>query len=491
MIADDTPEPILARANRGYRSTLLSQAVRVACKAGAVVVLARVVSPAEHGLFAMAASLTLVLVLFRDLGLGVIAVQTPELSEEQKTTLWRAHVVIGVALTLATAALAPAVARFYGEPRVQPLLFAMSASLLLIGLNAWPRVLLARDLRFAELNRLETLAAVIGTVAMISAAALGAGAFSFVVFLLVSEAVNLVEAWRICRWRPRAPVRWESLRGLLRHGANLTGYNVLVYFLSQIDTLLMGRWFGAHALGLYTRPGQLLLLAHVHLGTPLNQVLLATLSRLGVASPDFVRHIRETANLIVHLTLPLAVICALVPEPIIRWVLGPGWPEAAPLLRWLAISAGAGFLTATIYPLCVATGHTRRLALMSAAALPVIAAGIWLGRAHGPAGLAAGVALANFALLLPRLWWATHATPVRLRDLANAFRGPLALSSALGAGMAAATNLISTGQPVLPLAGGALGVLALCALWPGLRDELRAVWRFRPGANAFETRTAR
>lgn len=492
MIAvDEVPEPVLDRAARGYRSTLVSQALRVACKAVSVVVLARLVSPAEHGVFAMAASLTLVLVLFRDFGLGAAAVQAPELSEEQKTTLWHAHAAIGVGLTVLTAALAPAVARFYGEPRVSPVLWAMSGSMLLIGLHAWPRVLLARELRFAELNRLETLAAVIGTGAMIVAGALGAGAFAFVAFLLVSEMVILVESWRVCRWRPRAPGRWASLRGLWRHGADLTGYNVLGYFLQQLDTLLMGRWFGAYSLGLYTRPGQLLVLANTHVSAPLNQVLLATLARLGRASPDFTRHVRETANLLAHLTLPLAAACAVAPDLIVVAVLGHGWPEAAPLLRWLAVSAALSYLTAIVYPLCVATGHTRRLALMAAAALPVIWIGLWLGRAHGPAGLAAGVALANLALLAPRLAWAVHGTPVKLRDLAAAFFGPLALAVALGAGMAgarwalgASTHVTApTALLIIALGGGAVAALALSAAWGGLRGELRHVWRLRPGAH--------
>ena len=480
MISDDgVLAPLLDQAAQGYRATLLSQGVRLACKAVSVVVLARLVSPVDHGLFAMAASLFMLLALFRDLGLGAAAVQARTLSEEQLSTLWRVHAVLGVALTVLAVALAPVLAAFYHEPRVARLAASMSVGLLLVGLNAWPRVLLTRQLRFAELNRLETLAAVIGTGAAIVAGALGAGAYAFVAFLLASEIVSLIEAWRVCRWRPSAAARRDSLRGIWRTGFNLTGYNVLLYFQQQLDTLLMGKWFGAGALGLYNRPAQLLALPLQHATAPLTQVLMAALSRLGTDSPEFARHVRATANLIAHLTLPLAVVCLTLPHETVRLILGAAWPDAAPLLRWLAVSAATSYLAATIYGVSVASGHSQRLALMSVVALAANGLGLWIGRAHGPVGLAAGLAGSNLMLLGPRLWWAARGTPLRLGDFAAAFSGPLVLAAVTAAGVLITHRLIGEANWLVrfgvSLAGGAATAVALVIAWPRLRDEWRYV----------------
>jgi PST family polysaccharide transporter len=481
---DGAPEPLPAPTAPNFRATLLTQAVRVLCKAVSVVVLARLVSPADHGLFAMAASVTYLLVLFRDLGLGTAAVQARELTEEQRTTLLWLHVGLGAVLTVATVVLVPGAAAFFQEARIQPLLAVMSVSFLLIGLNAWPRVLLFRDLRIAEVSRLETWAAVGGTLAMLLAGVAGAGAYSFAVFLLVSEAIALLAAWRICRWRPSAPARWASVRPLVHTGASLTGYNLLVYVAQQIDTLLMGKWFGALSLGLYSRPNQLLALPTLHLATPLTQVLLATLAREPPSSPAFARHVRETANLIAHLTLPLAVVCAVLPHEVVRLVLGTAWPDAAPLLRWLAASAAVSYLTATLYAVGVASGHARRLAVMAAVSLLTITCGVWVGRRYGPMGFAAGLAAANLALFVPRLWWGIHGTPVRLPDYFAAFFGPFGLGLALAGGMVAGREFAG---PInwlerlgVALLGGAVAAGLLAALWPRLRTELRNVWRLRP-----------
>lgn len=487
MIPEDAaPEPALAQAASGYRATLVSQAVRLFCKMGGVVVLARLVSPAEHGLFAMAASLTLLLTLFRDFGLGAAAIQSPALGEAQKTALLWLHAGLGVGLAGLTLLLAPAAAAFYHEPRVRPLLFVMSASFVLNGINAWPRTLLHRELQFVALNRVETLGAVIGTAIMIAAGAFGAGAFAFVAFLLASEAVMLAAAWRLCRWRPRQPAQWRGLSALGRTGFNLTGYNFLLYILQQADTLLMGRWFGAAPLGLYNRAGQLLVQPSTHVAVPFSQVLFATLARLGPGSPDFARHFRETTNTILHLTLPLTVTCLVLSHEVVLVVLGSAWPDAAPLLRCLAVSSLTGYLASTIYPLCVTTGGSNRLFHLAALALPVTLVALWLGRSHGPLGLAAALAGANLLLLGPRLWWASRGTPVSLRDFAEAFIGPVGVAGALAVGLRigqlAAANaglglqLLSSGL------GGALAVAGCGLVWPRVRQEMQRLWAHRPFA---------
>lgn len=492
LVNRTTPDaaPVLARANAGYLSTLLTQGVRVACKLAGLVVLARLVSPADHGVFAMAASFTLLLSLLRDGGTGVAAIQAPHLGEGQQTALLQLHVLLGFVLAGATWILAPSVATFYRSPELVPLLHLMSAGFVINGLNAWPRNLLGRDLRFGELNRLETVGAAAGTLAMIVAAWLGAGAAAFAWFLLISEAVMGLLAWTWCGWRPRTAANWREIAPLLRTGLHLTAGNFLAQLLAIADTLGFGRWLGAGALGPYNRAGQLLQQPIQLIAVPFGQVLLATLSRLGPTSPAFAPHLRDMANAIAHLTLPAAAICVALPDFIVRLVLGAAWPDAAPLLRWLALGATATLLTATVQPLCVATGRAHRLTGLAAFALATTAAALWVARDRGPSGLAGAVALANLALILPRLWWATRNSPVRLRDYAKAFAGPLIQAVALAAGLATGrwamaaitdrTSLIVAGA----LSGGMIAFALAMAARQATRVELARVRALLPSLRA-------
>jgi PST family polysaccharide transporter len=469
-------ESTLTRAASAYRTTLLSHALRLLCKIAGVVVLARLVSPADHGLFAMAASVTFFLTLFRDFGTSGAAIQASALSEGQMTALFRLHLLLGLALAGLTLVFAPIAAAFFHEARLVPLLATMSIAPVLIGAGSWPRTLLMRELHFREVNRLETAGAVAGTIAMMAAGMLGAGAYAFVVFLIVSEAIMVFGAWRYCPWRPRGPADWPGIRPLARTGLQLTGYHLLLYGVQQADTLLMGRWFGAVALGLYNRAGQLLIQPATHLAAPFNQVLLSTLSRLGAHSPSFANHFRGTTNVIAHLTLPVAIVCLVLPHEVVRLVLGAAWPEAAPLLAWLAVNAALSLLSSSTYALCVASGHSARLAPMAGVTLLVTVIALWLGRGQGPVGLAAALAVGNLVLFIPRLWWSAAGTAVSLRDFAATFAGPLVISTALAGGLFAGRALASHAgvvpRTLIAIAGG-LATTALCVLvWPRVRREL-------------------
>lgn len=466
------------------RSMLVAQVLKVLCKLASVLVLARLVSPADHGLFAMASSLVLLLALFRDAGLGAAAVQAATLTSSQLNTLLWCHLGLGTLLTLVTVALAPLTARFYEAVEVRPLLLTMSVSFLLIGAGGFARSQLERAARFSDTSRIESIAAIIGTLSMIAAAFGGAGAYSFVVFLLVSETVATVLAWRAWSWRPSERPRWSSVGSLLRVGTDVTAYQVIAYFVQQLDGIVVGRLFGAQSLGFYNRSNQLLSLPNLHVATPLNQVALVTLSRLGRDSRDFVTHARQTATLVAHLVLPLYTIAIVLPDETIRLILGQQWLDAAPLLRLLSIAAAAGTLTALGYAINVAAGQTRRLVISAAVSLPLTAGAIAWGAGYGPRGIAAGIAIVNMGLLLPRLWWALRELPHGFAHYIQGLIGPTAAAGAAALGLLAGRHFAADQtwpwRLASGIAGGALCEVTLIFCWPRLRSEWREVMRSLP-----------
>ncbi len=486
MITDAAgPAPTPDHATAGSRYTLLTQLVRVGCKALSVVLVARLVSPADHGVYAMAASVTLFLYLFLDLSLGAAVVQSPSLDEPRCSALLRVHVVLGVVLALATLAAAPLASRFYAAPSLAPLLATLSLGFLFNAVGGLPRALLARRLDFRALNRVETVATLVATVAMIVAALLGAGAWTFVVFSLVSEALTSALAWRACSWRPQGPADFAATRPILRNGWRIARYHQLNYFVQQLDVIVAGRLFGPHALGLYNRASQLLGLPLLHIAGPLSRVAVAILSRLSPASPRFAIQSLISANVIAHLTLPLAALAAAIPDELVRLILGNQWPAAAPVLRWLAIGAAINHITYLAHALCIASDHARRLTTVALASLPVIAAAVWLGASRGIAGVAFSVAIAQGVLALPRLAWLLRGTGVSTRAFLGALGGPLVVATALGVGASLGRDFATDSAWPIRLATAAIASLIALAgvttVSAPLRTELRRVLDHLPG----------
>lgn len=475
---------LLEEAARGYRTTFVAQLVRVLGKVVSVFVVARLVAPQDYGEFAMAASVFYIVVLFRDLGLGTAAAQATALSAAQLNALFWIHLALGAALTGIALALAPFAARFYETAAVAPLLAVMSLAFLLIGAGGFARAQLTREARFAQVNALENAATVFGTLAMIVTAATGGGAYAFVAYLLVSEATATALAWRALSWRPHGRPVWASVGSLWRTGADITAYQGLSLVLQQLDTVLVGRWFGAHAVGLYSRASQILALPNLHIATPLGQVTLVTLSRLTADSAQFARHAWDTVTVIGHLVLPLLAVCVVLPEETVQLLLGAQWHEAAPILRLLAVGAAATAVTSTGYALVVAAGQSRRLLLPAALAVPFTAFAAWLGARHGVIGIAAGIALVNAALAAPRLWWLFRELPGALGAYLRALRGPAVATLALTAGLLAGATCTDGQHWLVRLAAAlATGLIAWAAIvraWPLLRREARLILAYLP-----------
>lgn len=501
MSANPAPKPahsLADHAAHGHRSTLVTQVIRVLCKAIGVVVLARLVSPADHGLYAMAASVTLLLWMFRDLGLGTAIIQTSQLNENLCTALVRTQGVIGVVIALITLAVAPLAAWFYQETTLVPLLAVMSVSFVFIGLGGFPRALLIRELRFHELNRLDTIAAVAATTAMVATASFGAGPYAFVAFLLVSEFLSAALAWRYCHWRPTAPSNTSGLRELLRTGFHLTQYHTLNFISLQIETFAVGRIFGTQPLGLYNRAGQMLNLPLQHLAEPLTQVTLSALARSTAASSDFERHTLAGAKVVAYFTLPIAAIAIAAPETLTLAVLGPRWLEAAPLLRWFGVSAAFAQTTLIAQAVAIASGRSRALAFLAMITVPLVMAAVLIGARFGTNGVARSVAITSAVLAWPRLWWRLKGSPVSVAHYLSTLRWPLTLAAALATGAVVGQRVpaphSAAWQIIATFAAAAISGLLAAALIGPLRRELLATWEYlvrsRPAATTPPTSTA-
>ena len=141
-----------SRVKRGVAWTGGSQvALQLIRLAGAVAV-ARLLTPGEYGLAMLALVFASLVLVFSDLALGAALVQRKELSERDRSTAFWVTIAGGTVFTLGGVLLSGPVASLYGEPDVQPLLAALSASFLLTSLGATQQALLLRDMAFGRLE---------------------------------------------------------------------------------------------------------------------------------------------------------------------------------------------------------------------------------------------------------------------------------------------------------------------------------------------------
>jgi PST family polysaccharide transporter len=264
---------------------------------------------------------------------------------------------------------------------------------------------------------------------------------------------------------------------MIRFGLRLTFFNLINHFVASFDKVVIGRFGGDHATGLYDRAGQLVLLPLTQVNAPLAVVAVPALSRVQ-NEPERLRNAYLRAvSLLMTVTTPLVVFMYLWAEQLIRLLLGAAWGDAVDLFRILAVAGLTRPLANTTGWLFIARGRVAamlRWRLRTAWITPVfVSAGMYVA---GVEGVAVAVAAVSIALTPYLVWESQRGTMIGARAVLRTAGRPLAAALITGV-------LLWPAVPYLHIVGGAVAVpvlflIASCAMARSLAP-VREIWALR------------
>ena len=236
---------------------------------------------------------------------------------------------------------------------------------------------------------------------------------------------------------------------MLRYGGTITFNTVIVYLAYNADKILVGRFWGAEALGVYGRAYQLINLPTDNLNATVSNVAFPALCRIQNDSARLRRYFLRGYGLFNALVLPITVGCAMFPEDIVRVFLGPRWHDAAPIFRLLAPTMLVFAVVNPLGWLLMATGRTGRSLKIAFVIAPAVILGYSIGLPWGPQGVAIGFSGAMLLLAVPVVVWSMHGMPMTTRDIVKEVRRPLISIAAGAAAALAAGRYILAVEPAL------------------------------------------
>lgn len=449
MSAELDQEDLRGRTVRGTLASTISQGTTLVVRAGSIVVLSRLLSPADFGLVAMSTVATGFLSLFRDFGLSNASVQRNDLTESQASTLFWCNLLAGSCLAAICAGMGPLLVRFYSDARLLPITLALSSGFVFTGAAAQHRALLQRRMRFASLATVDILSLTGAAALSVTLALLGFGYWSIVVMTIFPQAAICLGLWSTTRWIPGKPVMTAEVRSMLRYGGTLTLNGLIVYLAYNFDKLLLGRTWGAEALGLYSRAYQLMTLSTDSLNSAISQVAFPALARMQHDVERRRRYFLQGYRLFLTLAIPIAFTTALFAEDVIGVLLGQQWVSSAPILRRLTPTMVVISMVSPLAWLLLSAGHTRRSLIMAAIIAPAAIIGCLAGVSRGPQGVAAGLSTAMVCLVVPLLTIGTRGIGVSIGDLLETVL-PIAICASVGALGAATVAHFMAGVAALP-----------------------------------------
>lgn len=401
----------------GGLAKMLAQVTMFALRLGSLMVLARLLSPQDFGLVAMVTAVTGMLNLFRDFGLSMAMVQRKTVTQDLLSTLFWINMLVGVILAIFVLALSPFIASFYNEPRLEAITAALAVSFVFNAAGLQHIAILERGIRFTTLALIDVFSLLVASALGIVMALKGFGYWSLLAMAVTIPLVSTACAWKTTGWVPGRPRRRVGMRSIFQFGATTTLIGLVVYVAYNLEKILLGRFWGAEAIGIYGRAYQLVNIPVDNLNNAAGGLAFSALSRLQDDPERFRSYFLKGYSLVLTLTIPTAVAFALLANDIILVVLGAKWKDATPILRALAptvvVFALINPLSWLLFPLGL-VGRSLKLALVLA---PLVIAGYLIGLPYGPIGVAVGFSAALVVWVVPHILWCVHGTVVSAEDI--------------------------------------------------------------------------
>lgn len=394
-------------------------------------VMARLLGPAEFGLYALALPTIAFFTTLADGGLGASLAREKETSTSVWSTAFWTLLATCTLMALVTVAGGYVLAGVSRQPRLAGIMALLSLSFPLLAMTALPAARLVRRGNLVVHSVADLTSTLIGAGVAVSLAALGAGAWSLAVQYVLGWMVSCAILNAAAFERPTFEFRVASLKSHAATGGSLVGSRLSELFGRQVENLLFGRLFGAVTLGSYTFANQTSRFLCDAAGNPVWGALYSHALREDARKVEPLH--TTLSRLLASALFPAGALLAASAPQVFDVVLGPRWASAAVLVQIMVPFYALNSVAAQCGAIMLANGRSASLfwALTGLSAGRILA--VLIGPLAGPIGIAWGIDAANAAYAVAMFAAIGATTGASAWPLVRELLPPLAASALAGA----------------------------------------------------------
>lgn len=286
-------------------------------------------------------------VAFTDMALGSALVQRKEITSDDETSVFWMNVTSGTILTLLLCAISPFVAAFFRQPVLTGILCAQAGVIFISAFGAVQKALITRTMSFRINTVIQVAAAAVSGIVGVVAAFSGLGVWSLVLLNLVNEFTTLVLLWVLRDWRPRGHFRWSCVKSMWDYSSKLLYASLVHRVVTNLYSILVGRFYAPAALGLYTRANSFQAMPTGMIVGIVQRVSFPLFCR-NQDNPSFLlQTIRRNLRVLSFATIFVLTWIALIADELIPFLIGDKWLGAISLTKILCLAG----VCATTFPL--------------------------------------------------------------------------------------------------------------------------------------------
>lgn len=366
------------------------------------IVLARILSPEDFGILAMAAMVLHFIEAVSDPTFEVQILKKDKVDPRLYDTVWTFQVIRGFLIAILIIVLSPLLDDFFNEPRLDQVLLVVALTPVIDGFKNVGLVLFEKDMNFKKQFVVETASVFTSALAAIALGLSMRTYWALIISMVVASATRFVLSYTMHSYRPRPSLfGWQDIMNI---GAWLLVSRICHFIETKAGDFAVGRLVGTSALGYFSMAFRLSDIATQTLMAPARRVLLPGYAKLAGDPRLLQSSFLDVLAVMLIIGAPLGAGMALTAEPLVEVLLGSKWQEAVPLIQILGIFGIVTVCVGNIEPTMLVLDKARLFVTVRAAStillLPVVYWGCVVGGAVG----AAWALLATAAVRLAMLW---------------------------------------------------------------------------------------
>ena len=394
-------------------------------------VLARLLSPNDFGIVAMASLSYGFLEMFSALGVGSALIRQPSVDKADCDTAWTLQLLQGLFIAFALCIGAPLAARFFGEPRLIPVVYALSVTAVLGGVENIGMILVRKDLDFAREYRFFVYQKMLVFTVTVPSALILRNYWALVAGMIAGSLSGAVLSYVMHPYRPRPSLARRAK--FLGFALSIIPINIGRYLRSKVDTFVVGRTASAATLGGYNVAADLSETLAGELGPSLARALLPTYSKLVGDPRALTAAFLNVLAALALISVPIGLGLATLAPVFVDAVLGEKWLSIVPVLRWLAVLYILRPMTDMLSgSILIVVGRERLSSYFAWFQLLVLVPFVTVaGYYWGVEGVAKAATLVSLALLFSASYVLTMALPVTMPEVFLALWRPAAAGAVM------------------------------------------------------------
>lgn len=324
-------------------------------------VLARILTPNDYGLIAIATVFMTFFTMLSDVGIGPAIIHNQNLDEKDYENLHSFTVYLGVFLYVVFVAISPLISHFYNDDRLNLICLIMGVPIVFYCAQIVPLNLLYKKKNFKYIARTSIITNTIAGVTAILYAYFIGGPISLIVLQIVNSILLLV----IYKYKERVRLKLifsiSSIKKIFTYSFYQFSYNIVNYFSRNLDNLLIGKYVGLNALGYYEKSYKLMLMPIRSITNVLTPVVLPMFAEFQDNRQYVYSKYKRLLEFVSILSFPISILFFFAGKEIIILLFGSQWEGSVLTFKILSLSLGFQVLSSTTGSIFQAIGDTKKM----------------------------------------------------------------------------------------------------------------------------------